>query len=292
MKIALYSKTFSEKLSSFLPELINILNKNNCEISFNDFLYELTDKNSTLPSNYKIFDDRKTIEGVDVLLSIGGDGTLLDTISIIGDSGIPVLGINLGRLGFISSIPVDQTEKAIINLINKKYRINKRILIKADTNKSTIDGGTNHALNEIAIQKKDSSSMITIHTYVNNQFLNSYWADGLIISTPTGSTAYSLSCGGPILTPDSQNFIITPIAPHNLAVRPIVLPDDNIIKMKISDGSAGFWISLDSRYYPGLPGDEITVRKADFTVNFIELQYDCFFTALRSKLLWGRDIRN
>lgn len=292
MKIAIYGKTLSERLPSFLKQLIGTLTTYNCNILLNKFLYDVASEASILPDVYDIYDEKKNILDADVLLSIGGDGTLLDTISIIGNSAIPVLGINLGRLGFISSIPIEHLEQAIADIINKNYKINHRTLLKVSTTVSKLEDSFNYALNEAAIQKKDSSSMITIHTYINEQFLNSYWADGLIIATPTGSTAYSLSCGGPILTPDAHNLVITPIAPHNLAVRPVVIPDNSIIKMKLSSRSAGFWISLDSRHNAGQPGDEIIVRKADYYMNFIELINHSFFASLRNKLLWGRDIRN
>jgi len=292
MRIAIYGKTNSHELSGILKDLIVFLQKNNCRILINKFLYDIIIAQLPAKSDIYVYNDKQKIaEDVDLLLSIGGDGTLLDTVALVSGTQIPVLGINLGRLGFIASVPPEQMEYALNEIINSNYQVKPRTLLTAKTMHSDI-GVFNMALNEIAIQKKDSSSMITIHTYVNGEFLNSYWADGIIIATPTGSTAYSLSCGGPILTPDSKTIIITPIAPHNLAVRPVVIPEDSLITMKISGRSAGYWISLDSRYHPGEPGDEIMVCTTEFKMNFIELEKNNFFTALRNKLLWGRDTRN
>ncbi|HRS53231.1 MAG TPA: NAD kinase [Bacteroidales bacterium] len=292
MRIAIYCKNNSELLVNFIEKLINTLKLHNCEVILNKFLLDIVNQNTNISNTYcKLFSENNILNNVDLLLSIGGDGTLLDTISFIRNSGTPILGINIGKLGFISSITTEQFDVAISDIINKNYTINQRILLKVITSESKIDN-LDIALNEVAIQKKDSSSMITIHTYVNDKFLNSYWADGLIIATPTGSTAYSLSCGGPIIAPNSNNIVITPIAPHNLTVRPIVIPDTEVVKMKISDKSLGYLISLDSRYYPGEPGDEIVVCKNNYTINFIELKNNDFYMALRNKLLWGKDVRN
>jgi len=233
-------------------------------------------------------------EDIRFMLSLGGDGTMLAAVAIIGDSGIPVTGINLGRLGFLASINKDKIKEAITELINKNYDIDRRVLLAAHTTNHQFDSdiAPSFALNDITIVKKDSSAMITVNAYVNDELLNSYWADGLIIATPTGSTAYSLSCGGPIVMPGSGNFIITPISPHNLNVRPVVVNDTSTIKIVIESRSDSYLFSCDSSTTALTTDTTIHIKKADFTVNLIRLKNESFFSTLRSKLLWGLDTRN
>ena len=225
------------------------------------------------------------------LISIGGDGSIMDAVTIVKDSGIPILGINTGRLGFLSNISLEQISTAIENLFEKEYRIEKRALLRVETS-NNIFGSTNFALNELTIHRKDSGSMITIHAQVEDHYLNSYWADGIIIATPTGSTAYSLSAGGPIVEPGSNNFVITPIAPHNLNVRPMIISDDNIIRLKVEGRSKHFLATLDSRSFNVDSQDELIIRKADFKIKLIKLQGQNFYETIRNKLMWGIDKRN
>ncbi|MGQ8335054.1 NAD kinase [Sunxiuqinia sp. A32] len=228
---------------------------------------------------------------VRLLFSIGGDGTFLKSVMSLKNKSIPVVGINLGRLGFLSDISRDGMDDAIDLILNEKYEIEKRSVLKVE-GQNGLFGDFNYALNEITVTKLDTSAMINIHTYVDDEFLNTYWADGIIISTPTGSTAYSLSVGGPILTPDSQNFVISPIAPHNLTVRPIVVPDHYRLKLRVEGRGTQFLASLDSRSKAmNFPG-ELMIYKADFHVKTLKLEEHSFFSTLRNKLMWGADKRN
>lgn len=227
----------------------------------------------------------------DFLFSIGGDGTLLDTVFLVKDKGIPVAGINTGRLGFLSSIAAEQVSSAIQSLADGHFSTDARTLIRLESNKD-IFKGENLALNEFTLHKKDTSSMITIHAYLNGEYLNSYWADGIMISTPTGSTGYSLSCGGPIIVPQSETFVITPIAPHNLNVRPIVVSDKNVISLEVEGRSHHFMATLDSRSVTIGPSCQIAVRKENYLFNLVRLSSENFLNTLRKKLNWGLDTRN
>lgn len=230
-------------------------------------------------------------EKIDLFLSIGGDGTLLETISHIGKLEIPVLGINTGRLGFLATTSKDEIEKALECLLNGKYALDKRAVLRLESN-SDVFGKLNFALNDFTIVKKDTSSMITIHTTIDGEFLNSYWADGIIVATPTGSTGYSLSCGGPLIFPRSGNFVITPVSPHTLTVRPIIVSDSSEITFRIEGRSKRFLVSLDSRIATIDSSVVLTVKKADFKVVLIQLEGQHYFRTLRQKLNWGLDIRN
>lgn len=228
---------------------------------------------------------------IDCLISLGGDGTVLDAITLIGDTNIPVLGINYGRLGFLASISKDELSLMVDALVNRSYVIDKRTLIHLDAN-IPVFGSTPFALNEFAINKRDTSPMIKIHTYLNGEFLNSYWADGLIVATPTGSTGYSMSCNGPILFPESASFVITPVAPHNLNVRSIVVPDTSVISFEIEGRTEELICSLDARKEIVPKHIQLAVKKEDFTVSFIRLNENSYLTTLRTKLTWGLDKRN
>ena len=220
-----------------------------------------------------------------------GYGTLLDTLALVRDSGLPIIGINFGRLGFLASINKDEIRTAIHALQNKEYALDKRSLLSLES-KHGLFGEENFALNDITIHRRDNSAMMIIHAFMNGEFVNSYWADGLIIATPTGSTAYSLSCGGPIIYPSSQNFVITPIAPHNLNVRPLIIPDDVSLTFEIEARSAKFLVSCDSRTVTVDRSVKITLNKAAFSVNLVRLNNESYLTTLRNKLLWGIDTRN
>jgi NAD+ kinase len=225
------------------------------------------------------------------MLSVGGDGTLLDAVAMVRDSGIPILGINTGRLGFLAGISPQNITNAVESLFRGHFSLDSRTLLRLETN-SDIFHGENFALNELTIHKKETASMITIHTYLNGEYLNSYWADGLIISTPTGSTGYSLSCGGPIILPQSENFVITPIAPHNLNVRPIVVSDKSVLSLEVVGRGQNFMASLDSRSFTIDSSVQMAVRKEDFSIKLVRLNNQNFLGTLREKLMWGVDNRN
>lgn len=227
----------------------------------------------------------------DIMITLGGDGTILQAITLLKDSGIPVLGINLGRLGFLASVEKKIIKKAIKQLVSKEYNIVSRSLLGLKCNLPLFDHFP-YALNDFTLNKRDTSSMITIHTYIDNVLLNSYWADGIIISTPTGSTGYSLSCGGPIIFPDSQNIVITPVAPHNLNVRPIVIPDTLSISLKVEGRTDSFMCTLDSRYETITSEHRIEINKGHFFINFVQLKGQSFMKTISEKLLWGLDKRN
>jgi len=227
----------------------------------------------------------------DIMITLGGDGTILQAITLLKDSGIPVLGINLGRLGFLASVEKKIIKKAVKQLVHNEYSIVSRSLLALTCNLPLFDQFP-YALNDFTLNKRDTSSMITIHTYVDHVLLNSYWADGIIVSTPTGSTGYSLSCGGPIIFPDSQNIVITPVAPHNLNVRPIVIPDSLCISLKVEGRTDSFMCTLDSRYETITSTHHIEIRKGNFYISFIQLKGQTFMKTISEKLLWGLDKRN
>jgi len=290
-KIAIFSRKIKENQINLVADIINKLDKQSCTLTLYKTLYEDIKDKLSLLSYPKIFNTHTEIESCSFLISIGGDGTLLDTISFIRDSGIPVLGLNIGKLGFLANTTLDNFEYSIKQIINNDYDIDKRTLIKIKT-QNNIFGEINYALNEIAVIKSDISSMIKIDVYINELFLNTYWADGLLIATPTGSTAYSLSCGGPIVVPNSENFILTPIASHNLTVRPIVLSDLSQIKLLVNTNNTPFIICLDSRKYKTSKIKELLITKENFTFNLIKLKEENFFATIRNKLMWGVDKRN
>jgi len=229
--------------------------------------------------------------GIDLTLSLGGDGTFIKTVGFIRDSGVPIIGINTGRLGFLANISKDQIKVALDQFRDKKFEYQKRSLLRIQTEENLF-GDDNFALNEVTIQKRDTASMITVHASLDNKYLNSYWADGLIVSTPTGSTAYNLSCGGPIITPGCQVHILTPIAPHNLNVRPVVVPDHMPIKLSIEGRERRYLISLDGNSKNIRQGEEVLISKAEFMINVVKFEDNNFLDTIRNKMLWGIDKRN
>ncbi|MCB0707552.1 MAG: NAD kinase [Saprospiraceae bacterium] len=231
------------------------------------------------------------VKKFDFAITLGGDGTILAAVTYIRDSGVPIMGINLGRLGFLASNEKSKTEEAVTALVQGKYRISKRTLLTLNCNYPLFDDFP-FALNDFTLLKRDTSSMITVHAYVNGAYLNTYWADGIIVSTPTGSTGYSLSCGGPIVFPDSGNFIITPVAPHNLNVRPIVISDDSVITFEIEGRTENFLCTLDSRFETITTQHRLAVAKSDFKIRVVELEKTGFLHTIREKLSWGIDSRN
>lgn len=292
MNIAIYGREFNNSVLPYVQEVFDALNESNTPIIvYRKYLDFIKDK-VKLPENIQSFNNHdELLKYAEVLISLGGDGTLLDTLSLIRDSVIPVIGINFGRMGFLASINKDEIKKAIKALQNKEFSLDKRTLLSLES-KQGLFGDENFALNDITIHKRDNSAMMIVHAYMNNEFVNSYWADGLIIATPTGSTAYSLSCGGPIIYPSSQNFVITPIAPHNLNVRPLIIPDDVSLTFEIEARSSKFLVSCDSRTETVDKSVKIVLNKANFHVNLIRLNNESYLTTLRNKLLWGIDTRN
>lgn len=293
MKIAIFGKQFNESFNDAIYKIFENLNKNKVEIVvYQHFLNFINEQLFFNPKISGTFTDEKNLpHDLDLIISIGGDGTFLECVTLVQKNEIPIVGINSGHLGFLANISKEDILSALESIIIKDFKIEKRVLIEVCT-KNNLFGNFNYGLNELTVHKKDTSSMITIDVFINDDFLNTYWADGLIISTPTGSTAYSLSAGGPIIVPGSGNFVITPISPHNLTVRPIVIPDTNILKLIVRGRSTDFLASLDSRSASFDSSVELLVRKADFHINMIKFKKSNFFTTLRNKLMWGLDKRN
>jgi len=292
MKIAIYSRGIENNQLNDIRLLLDELRVYHAHPVFYQDFFNKIYASINFENEYSTFNETEGLEpDVDCIISLGGDGTMLDTITLVKDSGIPILGINYGRLGFLANIGKEDLHLALEALINRKYVLDKRTLIHLDAN-SPLFGDTPYALNEFSLHKKDNSPMIKIHTYLNGEFLNTYWADGLIVATPTGSTGYSLSCNGPVVFPDSASFVITPVAPHNLNIRPIVVPDNNIVSFEIEGRTDGFLITLDSRREVVSKEIQLAVKKESFGVNLVRLNENNFLQTLRNKLSWGLDKRN
>jgi len=292
MKIAIYGQTIAQENIPYLSSLFNWLNTHNVKVTiykpYSDYLLQ----QFQLSTDYPQFSTDSELESdVDCVISIGGDGTILNTMLLVRDTSIPVIGLNTGRLGFLSSVPKENMENALTQLLDRKYTLENRVLLDVQVG-NDIPLNERLALNDATVLKKDTASMISIHTWLNGEFFTTYWADGLIISTPTGSTGYSLSCGGPIIIPTSQSFVITPIAPHNLNMRPVIVPDTTHIKLVVESRLEANLISLDSRTYTLKTGTEIHIQKAKFAVNLIKMPNISYIETLRNKLLWGVDKRN
>lgn len=292
MRLAIYGRLLKDEDIPYLQELLDIIGSRQIEALIHKNYQTQFNGRLTMKGKFSTFKNHDDIKDkVDYLLSLGGDGTLLDTLTFVRNSNIPILGINFGRLGFLASTGRKEIKLAIDALQARTYQLDRRTLLHLDSNKD-IFGGVNYALNEFSIHKKDTSSMITIHTYINGELLNSYWADGLIIATPTGSTGYSLSCGGPIIFPSSENFVITPVAPHNLNVRPIIVSSDAIISFEVEGRNENFLCTLDSRYEAIDTSYQIAVRKEEFSINLLRVNEMDFLSTIREKLMWGADQRN
>ena len=292
MKVAIYSRVMEEDQQPDLQLFFDELRKQKLQpVVFHSFIQQIKGKIS-LPAETEVFQLSEDItKEIEAIISLGGDGTLLDTVTLVRGNNVPVMGINFGRLGFLASIGRAEVQEAIKALVNHSFVVDKRTLIHLDSN-TPLFGDTAYGLNEFAIHKQDIAPMIKIHTYLNGEFLNTYWADGLIVATPTGSTGYSLSCSGPIVFPESGSFVITPVAPHNLNVRPIVVPDDNIISFEIESRSDQFICALDSRREIVNKDIQLAVRKESFLLSLIRLSENNFLQTLRNKLTWGLDKRN
>jgi NAD+ kinase len=292
MEVAIFGKSFGEVFYENCNQLFDYLYKNQIRIFiYKPFYNFLLERVKIKPDVAGFFSSAQEFPVVDMLFSIGGDGTFLEAVTFVRNTGIPIVGINSGRLGFLADISRHELPVALEEIKSGRYKVKDLSLLELTTPPGLI-GEFNFALNEFAVHKQDSSSMITIHAYLDNEYLNSYWADGLIVSTPTGSTAYSLSVGGPIMHPASQGIIITPIAPHNLNVRPFVVPDGMELTLKVEGRGGKFLASLDSRSVIVEEGTELKIRKAGFFVNMVERTDQSFYSTLRNKLMWGADRRN
>ena len=292
MKVALFGKTITPSDIPYLQEFIDRLGNLNGMVWIYEPFFHAIKESIMIGKQPVTFTTQEDLRGkVDYLFSIGGDGTLLDTITLVGNSGIQVIGINTGRLGFLSGISREKILPALDEIVAKNYTLDSRTLLRLETPENLF-GDLNYALNDFTINKSGPHSLMTIKTYINDEFLNTYWADGLIVATPTGSTAYSLSCTGPILSPDSENFVITPIASHNLTVRPIVIPDTSIIRINVESRNPECYIGLDSRIRKLDAPMELIIRKEDFKIRLVRIPGRNFFETIREKLKWGLDIRN
>ncbi len=292
MKVAIYSRVIDEDEKVDVQLLFDELKRKKIEAIIYHSFFEKIQSQFQFPPGTAVFKESSDLdESIEFVISLGGDGTLLDTVTLVRDKNIPVLGINFGRLGFLAGIGKEELVTAVTALVNRTFVVDKRSLIHLDANKPMFND-VPYGLNEFAIHKTDTSPMIKIHTYLNGEFLNTYWADGLIVSTPTGSTGYSLSCGGPVVFPESGSFVINPVAPHNLNVRPIVVRDDNIISFEIEGRSDHFICALDSRKEIVDKNVQIAVRKEEFTLSLVRLNENNFLQTLRNKLSWGLDTRN
>ena len=289
MKVAILGKFFKSEPSDYITKLISLLKKRKVSVFLEKEYYNQLKE--LLPENINSF--TKLDKSYDLLISIGGDGTILKAITFVKHLSIPIVGINSGRLGFLAKIKIGKIEEAIDEIISGNYSISERSLIEVITSEKNNElSKLNFALNEIAVSRKNTTSMISIETKLDDNYLNSYWADGLIIATPTGSTGYSLSCGGPIIMPEAENLVITPIAPHNLNARPLIIADNTEIALKINGRENEFLISLDSRITTLSNNNIVVIKKSPFKIKMIELENESFLITLREKLMWGKDKRN
>ena len=286
----IFGKTFSAANTALMQELFSSLDKRGMKyVVEKNFMMQMHDVHfDRTPDVFDEFDEVKS--ETEVVFSIGGDGTILDSVVMVKESEIPIFGLNFGRLGFLASLGKDDIQEAVDAVERGQYMIDRRTLIELDCNKPLFEDS--FALNDMTIQRKDQSSMITVNAYLNGELLNTYWADGLIISTPTGSTGYSLSCGGPILYPTSSNFAITPIAPHNLNVRPMVVSDEVVLSFEVTGRGDSFLCTLDSRFRSIDSSYQLAIKKAGFHANIVRLTDQSFLSALKCKLNWGKDQRN
>ncbi len=292
MQISVYGRQFNPHFNDYAKRLFTRLRENSLRISLYEPFYNFLVREAGIdPEPETIFNSHNDLDrSSDFIFTIGGDGTILETIALVRDTGIPVLGFNSGKLGFLANISGNDIDEAIEAVMTGNYTTEKRSLLQLQS-PGKVFSGFDCALNEFTVQKKDST-MITIQAWLNDHLLNSYWADGLIISTPTGSTAYSLSAGGPLLTPDTGAIIISPIAPHNLTVRPVVVPDNNTIRLRVTGNRPKFLLSMDSRSTLVAMETEIVIRRPGYYINLIRLNSQDFYATLRNKLMWGADKRN
>jgi len=293
MQVVVYSTFLKEKDIPHVQTFFDVLHQTGINAYvYEPYLKELQGQIEFLGnvgsfSGYLDFQVKK----MDFVITLGGDGTILNAATLVRDSGVPILGINLGRLGFLAGIEKARIKEAIDLLQRGMFSVEDRSMLQIESDKPLF-GEVPFALNDMTILKRDTSSMITIHTYIDGAYLNSYWADGIIIATPTGSTGYSLSCGGPIIFPNSDNFVITPVAPHNLNIRPIVISDNSIISFEVEGRAENFLCTLDSRFETITSSTQLAVRKCDYPMKLVRLNDNSFMRTIRDKLAWGMDSRN
>ena len=294
MKIAIYGQSYNSNTQKSIHTLLDLLLSKKIDTSIEQRFFNEIKKAKEATIAYKTFKTFKKLDSkFDLLISIGGDGTMLRATTFVRDLGIPIVGINTGRLGFLSTIQTGQIEEAIEQIFAGNYKISERALLSVETHpKNKAIEQLNFALNEIAVSRKNTTSMIKVETHLNGEYLTSYWSDGLIVSTPTGSTGYSLSCGGPVITPNADTFVLTPIAPHNLSARPLVIPNNTEIQLKVDGREEYYLMSLDSRIATLHNSTLVTIKKASFKIKMVELVNESFIETLRKKMLWGEDKRN
>lgn len=292
MNVAIYGRKVNKQTIVYFEELLKHLKALGWKPVLEKDLKDQLSEKIGLVSGCDVFESHLDLKtGIDLTISMGGDGTFIETVGYIRDSQVPILGINMGRLGFLANISRDQIEVALDLVHKKQYEFQLRSLLRIHTEEN-LYGDDNFALNEVSLHKKDTSSMITVHASLDDKYLNSYWSDGLIVSTPTGSTAYSLSCGGPIVTPGCKVHIMTPIAPHNLNVRPMVVPDHLPIKLSVEGRERKYLISVDGKSKNIKKGEEVLIEKAEFMINVIKFEDNNFLDTIRNKMMWGIDKRN
>ena len=293
MKVAIYGQTYQDDILEYLTELLDELHQANAEIAIEKEFYAFFCAHRDV-GDYQTFTETKGLDDTfNMFVSFGGDGTILRATTYVRDTGIPIIGVNTGRLGFLSTFKKEDVRKVVQEFIKGDYTIVERSLVAVSSDSNIPEfSRMNFALNEVTVSRKDTTSMITVETFLNDEYLTSYWADGLIIATPTGSTGYSLSCGGPVIEPTAKSLVLTPIAPHNLNARPLVISDDTVIRLKVSGREEHHLVSLDSRIASVANGKELEIKKATFTVKMIEYTSESFLKTLRNKLLWGEDKRN
>lgn len=294
MKIAIYGQFYHANSGLYIEELLNVLSTEKIDVSIEEDFFKLIDENSAIERDYHHFKSFKQLDNsFDLLISVGGDGTILKAVNYIKDYDIPIVGINTGRLGFLATVNKEDIKSTISCLIENEYTISQRSLLCISTTPENEEFcNNNFALNEIAVSRKNTTSMITIDTWLDDEYLTAYWADGLIVSTPTGSTGYSLSCGGPVITPSTKALAITPIAPHNLNARPLIIKDNTKITLKVSGREDEYMVSMDSRIATLRNNTTVVIEKTPFKLKMIEFTGDTFLKTLRKKLLWGEDKRN
>lgn len=291
MEIAIHGRLFNETAKPFIQSMFDELKSRDVEVQISKTYAEVLGNAEVETHSYIEFESANDYKGADFLLSLGGDGTLLDSLTYIGAKETPILGINTGRLGFLATVSPENLLIELAMLFQGKFEIEKRSLVSIESN-IDIFNGVNFGLNELGIMKTDTSSMIVIKTYLNDEFLNSYWADGLIVSTPTGSTGYNLSVGGPVVTPTAGIFVISPMSPHNLNVRPLVVSDNSKLRFEVESRSKSFLVSLDSRSKVVDDTTIISLKKESFQAYLVKIRGSDFLDTLRSKLNWGLDYRN
>lgn len=294
MNILVYSKHLVNDQRGIISSFISSLTASGAfKIWASTYLYQYLDNHGLLHDEITPFDENDGLSTLQIkmVLTLGGDGTVLSAVNVVKDSKVPILGVNMGRLGFLTTADTSMISRLISILEKETYKVEKRSLLYLESNLPIFDG-MHYALNDFTILKRDTSSMITIHTYINGEFLNSYWADGIILCTPTGSTGYSLSCGGPIVFPNSETFVLTPVAPHNLNVRPLVIPDTSVLSFEVESRTENVLCTLDSRYEAIRNNYQLAVRKADFSIHLVQLNDRSFLHNMRDKLRWGLDTRN